>query len=358
MPSDRIERRARELACSDAGLDDVYRGFDELARQLVPYEVAAWSTLDPASGLMTSCTVTGMPKDPEREALIFAHEFREDEPNNILSMLADRQTTAILSHSTGGDLRLAGRHRAVGEQFGLTDELRGLMWAGGVAWTMVAMYRTDGTFTAGDATRLEELSRWVADAVRIALLRGAAHQPEGLDDPPGVLRIDVDGRVTALTDPAYRWLDVGGHTLVTAAAATAAALRSRPEWEGARTLVSIDRSTMLTLTAASLVADDGHVAVIVDRARKPHLGSMMIEAYGLTPRQREVLGLLLLGRSMTQIARELGISEHTVNDHRKAVYLAFDVASRAELAALLQHEHYLPLRQHLTPSPYGGFLPA
>lgn len=84
---------------------------------------------------------------------------------------------------------------------------------------------------------------------------------------------------------------------------------------------------------------------------------MLVDAYGLTRRQREVLSLLLLGRSMTQIARDLGISEHTVNDHRKAIYARTGVTSRSELAARLQVDQYDP-RTHagVQPSPYGGFL--
>lgn len=358
MDTRSIQRRADELARADLGLDELYVEFDELARRIVRYEAAAWSTLDPTTGLMTSCTVTGIPKDLDREAAVFAHEFDDDEPNSLLSMIAERRTVAVLSETTRGDLRRAGRYRAVGEPLGVTDELRALAWAGGVAWSMVAMYRVGGTISRDEADRIGHLCGTVGVAVRLALLRAVVSGPHGVDDPPGVLTVDADGHVDALTEPAARWLEVGGPKLVTAAIATAAALRARPTWDGARTLVTID-GAMLTLTGASVVAGDGRAAVIVDRARRPQVAPMLVDAYGLTDRQRDVLGRLLLGRSLGRIASELGISEHTVNDHRKAIYRAFGVASRSELAALLQHEHYLPLRDRdLHPSPYGGFLAA
>jgi DNA-binding CsgD family transcriptional regulator len=63
---------------------------------------------------------------------------------------------------------------------------------------------------------------------------------------------------------------------------------------------------------------------------------MLVDAYGLTARQRELLGRLLLGRSMTQLAHSLDISEYTAQDHRKAIYRRMGVSSRSELAALLQ----------------------
>lgn len=52
---------------------------------------------------------------------------------------------------------------------------------------------------------------------------------------------------------------------------------------------------------------------------------------GLTARQRELLARLLKGRTVGQIARELGIAEATAKHHAHAVYAAFGVSSRADL---------------------------
>lgn len=51
----------------------------------------------------------------------------------------------------------------------------------------------------------------------------------------------------------------------------------------------------------------------------------------LTKRQREVLGLLLRGKSEERIGDELGLSRHTVHNHVKALHRSFDVSSRSEL---------------------------
>jgi hypothetical protein len=70
---------------------------------------------------------------------------------------------------------------------------------------------------------------------------------------------------------------------------------------------------------------------------------MLVDAYGLTRRQREVLGHLLLGSPMTRLAHALGMS----------------VSSRSELSARLQFEQYDPrVWSDMAPSPYGGFLEA
>jgi len=54
----------------------------------------------------------------------------------------------------------------------------------------------------------------------------------------------------------------------------------------------------------------------------------------LSPRQREVLSLLLAGDMLKQVAEKLKISEHTVGDYVKRIYKNFAVTSRAELLAL------------------------
>jgi len=51
----------------------------------------------------------------------------------------------------------------------------------------------------------------------------------------------------------------------------------------------------------------------------------------LSARQRLVLTQLIDGKSIKQVAYDLGLSRHTVNDHVKAIYRHFDVQSRAEL---------------------------
>lgn len=56
----------------------------------------------------------------------------------------------------------------------------------------------------------------------------------------------------------------------------------------------------------------------------------MIQAYNLSKREKEVVGLLLQGKSNKQIALALGISNSTVEFHLKNVYAKLQVNSRAE----------------------------
>ena len=55
-----------------------------------------------------------------------------------------------------------------------------------------------------------------------------------------------------------------------------------------------------------------------------------LDAVGLTPRQGEVLGLLLQGKPNKLIARDLNVSVETVKDHVAAVLRALGVNSRTQ----------------------------
>lgn len=53
----------------------------------------------------------------------------------------------------------------------------------------------------------------------------------------------------------------------------------------------------------------------------------------LTPREQIILQHLLLGKSVRQIAEELGRSPHTVHDHVKSLHRKLNASSRGELVA-------------------------
>lgn len=54
----------------------------------------------------------------------------------------------------------------------------------------------------------------------------------------------------------------------------------------------------------------------------------------LTPREVEVVDLLLLGCGSDAIALRLNISRYTVKDHRKRIFRKLHIGSLAELFAL------------------------
>ena len=352
-----LESRAWNIAHAGHDLDATFQAFDELLRPHVSYAIASWSTHDPATALFTSCTMSGAPKDPAGEAQVFRCEFTSGEPASYRSLIARHESAAILSEVTEGELDRASRFRDIFGPFGLTDELRAVFWADGTAWGSATLLRAGGWFEPRDVEAISTIARHVADGIRLALLRAAAARPEAVDEPPGIFEVEPDGRVNPMTPPAERWLTLAGIGLVTAVNATAASIRSKPTRAGASSRLVLRDGRVLSVHAAAMIGDAAPVAVIVERARPAEVSAMLVDAYGLTARQRDVLGRILLGRSMMQLAHSLGISEHTAHDHRKAIYRRMGVSSRSELAALLQFEQYDPrVWSDMSPSPYGGFL--
>lgn len=69
------------------------------------------------------------------------------------------------------------------------------------------------------------------------------------------------------------------------------------------------------------------------------LPGLFLEAFcarhGVSPREQEVVGLLLEGRGTSEMASRLSISEHTVRDHLKRLYRKTGTRSRSELLSVV-----------------------
>lgn len=78
-------------------------------------------------------------------------------------------------------------------------------------------------------------------------------------------------------------------------------------------------------------------AVPVPASVKPAPETPPPDLPSLTPRERETLGLIGRGYSVTETAGALGLSGHTVHDYVRSIYRKLSIASRAE-AALMARE--------------------
>jgi DNA-binding CsgD family transcriptional regulator/GAF domain-containing protein len=91
--------------------------------------------------------------------------------------------------------------------------------------------------------------------------------------------------------------------------------------------------TMLRCRSAPL-ADESDVIVSVLTLAEGGEGLPRVVEAGLTPRQREVARLTVLGLRDSEIAERLMLSPHTVKHHLKSIYSKLGVRSRVELANL------------------------
>lgn len=64
-----------------------------------------------------------------------------------------------------------------------------------------------------------------------------------------------------------------------------------------------------------------------------------LEAAGLTPREAEVLALLLLRRTDEEVARQLVVARSTVRAHSRAIWRKLEVRDRRALWAVFERDH-------------------
>lgn len=61
----------------------------------------------------------------------------------------------------------------------------------------------------------------------------------------------------------------------------------------------------------------------------------LADRYGLTPREAQILGLVLTGFDTPAMAERMGVSENTVRTHKKNLYRKLDVHSKQDIVAML-----------------------
>ena len=166
--------------------------------------------------------------------------------------------------------------------------------------------------------------------------------------PPGVMLLGPGNAVVAVSSEAHRWLaridavarcDSGGGlppAVLDVADAARRAARD-PTVPDPTCRVRTATGEWVVLHASLLDGDPGGRAAVVLQAGG--LGALLPALaawYGISEREHAVLDLVLAGQPTKQIARRLGLSPHTVNDHLKAIFRKVGVGGRQELLAALQ----------------------
>ncbi|MDL5157476.1 helix-turn-helix transcriptional regulator [Actinomycetospora termitidis] len=310
--------------------------------RIVGHDLAVWATVDPTTVMTTSCRLYGADRDPVFEGEVLASEYADDREVLRYTDLADGALVGTVHDATGGDPARSRRHREVLAPRGFTDHLRLVLHDGRTAWGVVDLLRAGGVFTGTEVAAASQLGRPAALALRVAMTharaRGdddavvAAHDVEG----SGLVLCGSDGTVSEVSPEARVLLE--GAELPAAVTALIAARRGA----GHAGPISAPTPSGRWLTFAP--TDLGTMtAVVVDPIRPSRLADVVARARGLSAREQDVLAELARGRPNKQIARRLGLSEWTVQDHVKAVLAKFGASGRGELQAALFSGHYAPL---------------
>lgn len=354
-----VRRSVYALTHRDLDPEDLFRSTVEVLRRAMPADGWCGITFDPVTLLPTGgvhdegIATDDLPRLMELEyAIPDVHQF--------IDLARTRAGIGVMS---AADRDQSARFVEVLEPNGFEDEVRSVLRADGLAWGGLVLFRREGSFDTKDVALLRDVSVYVAAALRRWLVRVAADS-ETTPDGPGVV-IFTQGRLDAMTPAAHDWLkeipDVGRGpdglppALVSLAHHTrAAALGGElpPARARARTL----SGRWLLMHGATLDEDSERVAVTIEPADPLELAPLLMEAYDLTRRERDVVELLLRGSSTREIADALFVSSYTVQDHLKSIFDKIGVRSRREVITAMLYRHYLPaVDAGQQPSLKGGF---
>lgn len=201
-------------------------------------------------------------------------------------------------------------------------------------------------FRPTDVEFVRSVAGLIGRALAASLSRERAELGTGFEnEPPGVLIVDPAGVISISTAAGERWStrlrdeDRLAHApMPTAVWAAIAKVRAT---NAASVSLVVPASDGLVRIDASPTGAIGTVAVVLAHER-PAPQPETPFSWPLTRQEREVVGRVLLGKSNSDIAGDLFVSETTIEWHLSNVYEKLGVRGRSELLARLFQETRLP----------------
>ncbi|MEZ3179463.1 helix-turn-helix transcriptional regulator [Streptomyces pimonensis] len=345
---------AVRAAQSARSVEEFFEAVKRVVRPVLRFDVCACVTVDPQTLMNTGGDYRdGLPSAMMPRMLDI--EYREGDANDLADLAARPTPVGLLSRETRGNLDLSPRYRDIMRPLGFRDELRVVLRDRHGAWGALVMGRTVDAppFGFPELAVAASLVQPLGSALRrLHLTRLAEGNASGA--APGLVLLDGGHQVVHATPTVAMWFDELAHTdgvphvdrglppalyAVAAAVQAAGAAASHTSWMHSR------RHGRVRLHAWRLedpTATSARTAVVVERAGPAEHIALIVAAYGLTPRERDITALVLRGRSTADISHSTGLSPHTVQDHLKAVFDKTGVRSRRDLVATFFARHYLP----------------
>lgn len=351
----------RGLAESWVPADDGRELFAELAthlRSVVPFDGSAWFATDPSTELATN-PVRIENVRPGHCVSYWEREYSEPDAMLFRDLARSRTSADSLFHATENRPERSARYREFLAPQGYGDEVRAVFQVSGTTWGVVDLFREAGrsAFTAREVETIAAVGSVIATALRSFATFTAPGTLGAAVDGPGTALVEADGSFSSLDDQADRWLrELAGPdwsakeppplmVAVQAVVARAKAVSTGRDRGAATARLRATTGRWLQVHASCLRTPDGQpglTAVVIEPAKSVQIAPIIVEAYGLTPREREITQALARGLSNAEIAASLFLSSHTVRDHLKAVFTKLGVVSRGEVVAKLFADHYEP----------------
>jgi DNA-binding CsgD family transcriptional regulator len=362
----RDERTFSEIKrLSSANLEgpELLRRTAERLHKAVPFAAYCASTVDPASRLITHGIAEGMGGEEDSAAgdVYFDRIYFEEDLPVMNGMLCERPSVQLLSETTGGALERSLRYREMLRPLGFGYELGGA-FVDGSLWGGMDLMREGGDpdFTNSEVALIKRSAPHIGAGLKAAALRSRASAEHDSPDVPGVLTLDRSGKVVSHTPSAEHWLgdleDLDPSwrderlpmtvRMVSGALRHALAPRSDKDLNLIPRVRVRGRSGRWLALHGSLTEPSGdrpgETVIVIGPAKPEEVAWLNVAAYGLSPREEEVVGLVVRGSTNRQISRTLFISEHTVQRHLSNIFEKVGVRNRKTLLKRLFFENLLP----------------
>ncbi|OUC76730.1 helix-turn-helix transcriptional regulator [Gordonia lacunae] len=395
LTAERVRRDIEVVAHAGLGLDDFFAETVASLTRAVPVDAVCIGTFDPNTVLLTSARKYGSllgedHRDPDWGLL----EYGQVEPSAYREMVAARRDAVGLNLLNRGATERSNRmSQLMIPEYCFHDEARLVLRDGDRAWAGIAMFRSGAgcrPFDADEVAFLGSLSRTLAYGVRVGLLSsvvatgagsgasgptrtgpedsGVAHMSPATGHGPAVLIIDRGNEIVQMSAGSQeRIADLAsgpnGAAVMNPIYGLIGAARRYGSGESSvppRLRVRGASGMWLVIHASPLSSADGRVGevvVTIEEARPPEIIPLVVEAFGLTARERDVTQMVLQSVATKDIATALHVSAYTVQDHLKSIFDKAGVRSRRELIARIYFDQYAQrLNDPLLPS--GSFAAA
>jgi DNA-binding NarL/FixJ family response regulator len=215
-------------------------------------------------------------------------------------------------------------------------------------WGFLDLWRTGPgrLFTDKEAEYLTVVSPKVTEILRRSQAQTfTAAQPAPLSQGPVVLVLSPDLQVTAQTAETEAYLEslippdgprrpvpAGAYNVGAQLIANEASVDTHPP----QARVHLRPGTWLSLRAARMTGSEkatADIAVTIQPAAPSERLVLFSRAHGLSPREVELVAALARGSDTKQVANEMYVSEHTVQDHLKSIFAKTGTRNRRALMA-------------------------
>ena len=349
----RSQARARIEAIGAASADDrtLRRQVLAVLREVVVFDAYVWLLTDPVTAV-GAAPLADVPCKSELPALIKAKYSTS--VNRWTALRQQRSPVAFLHGAVGGDLGRSRLWREVLSRYGIGDVASAVFTDQFGCWGFLDLWRDDTRepFSHADAEfiagLIEPLTRALRGTQARTFIQPAA--PQHRQAGPVVLTLDDDLRITSRTAASQAWLNVllppdpderAIPASVYNVAAQLIAAEEGVDTNPASTRTHLADGCWLTLRAARLAAADpvpgaeisapAPLVVTIEEASAAERLEIFGRAFGLSAREYELVGLLATGSDTRGMARQMGLSEHTIQDHLKSIFAKTGASDRVTL---------------------------